>query len=54
MVCSPAEEVFADLDLARERWLVERDDMPGREATAPAGKPPVVTDNVRLVRRVAD
>ncbi|MFC4852667.1 class I SAM-dependent methyltransferase [Actinophytocola glycyrrhizae] len=44
-------EVAAELALDPGRWLVERADMPRRDARGPGGQTATVTDNVLVIRR---
>ncbi|MFE9067155.1 class I SAM-dependent methyltransferase [Streptomyces violaceusniger] len=44
-------EIAAELDLDPAHWSVLRAEMPGRQATGPAGETATVIDNVLLVQR---
>lgn len=48
---SPAK-VAAGLDLAPDRWRVERADAPRRTTTGPGGRTAEVVDHVLLIRRI--
>lgn len=46
-------ETFASLDLATDRWQVERLDTARRRAEGPSGETGELVDNVILIRRIA-
>lgn len=44
-------EVFTELALDSDQWLIERADMPSRRASGPNGETATVVDNVLVIRR---
>jgi SAM-dependent methyltransferase len=49
----PVQEVFDALDLAEDRWRVERMDTARRQATGPSGETGELIDNVILAKHLA-